>query len=142
MGDVRALNIWLSMSHCGDDAPGLDIVPHRIDHIVPTGTEDAIFPWSVAPAVAEETAGGEGTVRPIFEPGDAVIFDELCLHSTYLDARMTKTRYALSAGSSARPRSQTTTCRWRSDPPRPQPNGGLDERNTRSPSFAAARHKK
>jgi len=31
MGPVRALNLWLSLSHCGDDAPGLDIVPKRID---------------------------------------------------------------------------------------------------------------
>jgi Phytanoyl-CoA dioxygenase (PhyH) len=95
MGDVRALNIWLSLSHCGDDAPGLDIVPRRLDHIVPTGTDDAVFDWSVAPAVATEVAGETGTVRPIFEPGDVVLFDELCLHSTALDPSMTKTRYAV-----------------------------------------------
>ena len=29
MGDVRALNLWLSLSRCGDEAPGLDIVPRR-----------------------------------------------------------------------------------------------------------------
>jgi hypothetical protein len=95
MGDVRALNIWLSLSHCGDDAPGLDVVPRRLDHIVPTGTEGAIFDWSVAPAVAEESAGQSGIVRPIFEPGDVLMFDELCLHSTALDPAMTKTRYAV-----------------------------------------------
>jgi hypothetical protein len=95
MGDVRALNIWLSLSHCGDEAPGLDVVPRRLDHIVPTGTEGAIFDWSVAPAVAEESAGQSGIVRPIFEPGDVLMFDELCLHSTALDPAMTKTRYAV-----------------------------------------------
>ena len=36
MGDVRALNVWLSLSRCGDEAPGMDIVaaasrPHRPD---------------------------------------------------------------------------------------------------------------
>jgi hypothetical protein len=95
MGDVRALNVWLSLSHCGDDAPGLDLVPHRLAETVPTGTEDATFPWSVAPAVASQAAGEEGPVRPIFEPGDALLFDELCLHSTALDPSMTKTRYAV-----------------------------------------------
>jgi Phytanoyl-CoA dioxygenase (PhyH) len=95
MGDVRALNIWLSLSHCGDDAPGLDIVPRRLDEIVPTGTDDAIFPWSVAPAVAERVAGKDGIVRPIFEPGDILLFDELCLHSTALEPEMSKTRYAV-----------------------------------------------
>ena len=95
MGEVRALNIWLSLSHCGDDAPGLDVVPRRLNEIVPTGTEGAVFDWSVSPAVALEVAGEEGTVRPIFEPGDALLFDELCLHSTALDPGMTKTRYAV-----------------------------------------------
>jgi hypothetical protein len=95
MGDVRALNIWLSLSHCGDVAPGLDIVPRRFEKTVRTGTDDAIFPWSVAPAVAKEAAGEEGPVRPIFEPGDILMFDELCLHSTALEPEMTKTRYAV-----------------------------------------------
>jgi hypothetical protein len=95
MGEVRALNIWLSLSHCGDDAPGLDLVPRRLDTTVPTGTEGAIFDWSVSPAVAEEAAGESGTVRPIFEAGDVLLFDELCLHSTALDPRMTETRYAV-----------------------------------------------
>jgi hypothetical protein len=95
MGDVRALNVWLSLSHCGDDAPGLDLVPRRLDEIVPTGTEGAIFEWSVSPAVAEEASGDSGVVRPIFEPGDVVLFDELCLHSTALDPAMTKNRYAV-----------------------------------------------
>ena len=30
MGDVRALNLWLSLSRCGDEAPGLDIVLRRL----------------------------------------------------------------------------------------------------------------
>jgi hypothetical protein len=95
MGDVRALNVWLAMSRCGDVAPGLDVVPRRFDETVPTGTDGAVFPWSVAPAVAEEAAGEAGIVRPIFEPGDALIFDELCLHSTAQEPTMTQTRYAL-----------------------------------------------
>jgi hypothetical protein len=95
MGDVRALNVWLSLSDCGDDAPGLDIVPRRLDGIVPTGTEGAVFEWSVSPAVALEAAGESGAIRPIFEPGDVLMFDELCLHSTALDPSMTKTRYAV-----------------------------------------------
>ena len=49
LGDgVRALNVWLSLSRCGDVAPGLDIVPRRLDDIVPTGTEGATFDWSVS----------------------------------------------------------------------------------------------
>ena len=27
MGEVKALNLWLSLSECGEQAPGLDLVP-------------------------------------------------------------------------------------------------------------------
>jgi hypothetical protein len=106
MGDVRALNVWLSLSRCGDEAPGMDIVPRRLDHIVPTGTEGAIFEWSVAPQVAAEAAGEAGIVRPIFEPGDVLLFDDLFLHSTAADPSMRKSRLAIESwffGASASP---------------------------------------
>src|SRR5215211_1273222 len=95
MGDVRALNVWLSLSRCGDIAPGMDIVPRRLEGIVPTGTQGAAFNWSVSQAVAEESAGEGGIVRPIFEPGDALLFDELCLHSTAAERDMPNVRYAI-----------------------------------------------
>jgi hypothetical protein len=95
LGDVRALNVWLSLSHCGVDAPGLDIVPKRIDHVAPTGTEGAAFDWSVSQAVVDEAAGGTAIQRPIFEPGDVMLFDELFLHATGADASMPNTRYAI-----------------------------------------------
>jgi hypothetical protein len=106
MGDVRALNVWLSLSRCGDEAPGMDIVPRRLDHIVPTGTEGAIFEWSVSPQVAEEAAGDDGVLRPIFEPGDVLLFDDLFLHSTAAEPSMKKSRMAIESwffGASASP---------------------------------------
>jgi hypothetical protein len=106
MGDVRALNVWLALSRCGDESPGMDIVPKRLDHIVPTGTEGAYFDWSVAPQVAEEAAGEAGILRPIFEPGDVLLFDELFLHSTAADPSMKKSRLAIESwffGASASP---------------------------------------
>jgi hypothetical protein len=95
LGEVRALNVWLCLSHCGDDAPGLDIIPKRIDHIVPTGTEGAAFHWSLSQAAVLEAAGDVGIQRPIFEPGDVMLFDELFLHATGADIRMPNTRYAV-----------------------------------------------
>jgi hypothetical protein len=106
MGDVRALNVWLALSRCGDEAPGMDIVPKRLNHIVPTGTEGAMFDWSVAPQVAREAAGDVGIFRPIFEPGDVLLFDELFLHSTAADPSMKKSRMAIESwffGASASP---------------------------------------
>ncbi len=106
MGDVRALNVWLSLSRCGDESPGMDIVPRRLDHLVPSGTEGAIFEWSVSPKVAEEAAGETGIVRPIFEPGDVLLFDDLFLHSTAAEPSMKKSRMAIESwffGASASP---------------------------------------
>ena len=95
MGEVNALNVWLSLSRCGDEAPGLDIVARRLDHVVPTGTEGAVFDWSASQAVAEEAAGDAGIARPIFEPGDALLFDELLLHATAAEPDMPNVRYAV-----------------------------------------------
>jgi hypothetical protein len=106
MGDVRALNVWLSLSRCGDEAPGMDVVPRRLDHIVPTGTEGAMFEWSVSEQVAEEAAGDVGVLRPIFEPGDVLLFDEMFLHSTAAEPSMRKSRWAIESwffGASASP---------------------------------------
>jgi hypothetical protein len=92
---VRALNVWVALSHCGDDAPGLDLVPKRLDHVVTTGTEDAMFAWSASDTVARQSAGEAGVVRPIFDPGDVVLFDDLCLHRTAVEPEMPNTRYAI-----------------------------------------------
>jgi hypothetical protein len=95
LGDVRALNVWLALSRCGDVAPGLDVVPRRLDGIAPAGTDGAVFDWSVSQAVAEEAAGEAGIVRPIFEPGDVLLFDELFLHATAAEPEMREVRYAI-----------------------------------------------
>lgn len=95
MGEVRSLNLWLSLSRCGDEAPGLEMVPRRLDHLVKTGGEGTMIPNQVSPATAEEAAGDMPIVSPIFEPGDAVFFDELFLHQTGSDPKMPKPRYAI-----------------------------------------------
>jgi hypothetical protein len=95
LGDVHALNLWLSLSRCGDEAPGLDIVPRRLDQLLAAGTEGTRVDIEVSQAMAEEAAAGLGIQRPIFEPGDALLFDELFLHQTGSDPQMPKPRYAV-----------------------------------------------
>jgi hypothetical protein len=97
MGPVRALNLWVSLSRCGDESPGLDIIPTRLEEYLPTGTDDAALSYQVAHAKAEAVAerAGKAVVRPIFEPGDAVFFDERFLHATGSDPSMPKPRYAI-----------------------------------------------
>jgi len=92
--DIRSLNVWIALTHCGDDAPGLDIVGRRLDYLAQTGTDGAAASWSVGPAVAE-MEGGDAIVRPVFEPGDALLFDHLMLHRTVIEQEMVNDRYAV-----------------------------------------------
>jgi hypothetical protein len=106
MGEVRALNLWLSLSRCGDVAPGLDIVPRRLE-LVGTQTDEAMLAYQVSQRAAEEAAGDRPILRPIFEPGDALFFDDLFLHKTGSDPSMPNPRYAVESwffGGSAFPR--------------------------------------
>jgi hypothetical protein len=95
LGPVRSVNLWLSLSHCGKDASGLDIVPRRLDYIVEKGTQGAIFNWSVADGVVHQVAGDTPVTSPVFGPGDALLFDELMLHRTSIPPRMKHDRYAI-----------------------------------------------
>jgi hypothetical protein len=96
LGQVRALNVWLSLSRCGDEAPGLDIVPRRVDRLLASGVEaGTMFPIHIPDELVVEAAGDAGILRPIFEPGDALLFDELFVHQTGSDPEMPNPRYAI-----------------------------------------------
>lgn len=106
MGPVRALNLWLSLSRCGDESPGLDLVPRRLDELVTAGKDGAMLDYQVTDATAAAVAAPKQVIRPIFEPGDALLFDELFLHQTGSDPAMPKPRFALESwffGASAFP---------------------------------------
>jgi hypothetical protein len=93
--DIRAVNVWLALSECGVDAPGLDLIPRRLTAIVETGTGAAKFRWSVDPAAVEAVAPGTPVASPVFMPGDAVVFDQLFLHRTGVRPGMTRQRWAI-----------------------------------------------
>ena len=96
LGDnIRALNLWLCLTPCGVDAPGLDLVPRRLDSIIETGTGGAYFDWAVGADVVTEIVGERGTLRPQFDAGDLLLFDEMYLHSTAVEPTMTRPRHAI-----------------------------------------------
>jgi hypothetical protein len=92
---IRALNVWIALTDCGVDAPGMDLLPRRLDHLVETGTGGAIFDWAVGPAVVEKLAVDAPVVRPEFRAGDALLFDDMFLHRTAIEPTMTRPRYAI-----------------------------------------------
>jgi hypothetical protein len=93
--DVRSANLWLALSDCGSDSPGLEIVPQRLDAVLPTGTEGAMFDWSVSPQIVDEIARDTPVLTPDFRAGDALLFDHMLLHRTAIGPGMTRERYAM-----------------------------------------------
>lgn len=92
--DVRSLNMWVALTDCGVDAPGLDIVPRRLDALVAPGTDGATFDWSVGHETAS-TSTSSGVVRPSFRAGDVLFFDHLLLHRTAVGPGMVRDRHAI-----------------------------------------------
>jgi len=93
--DIRSVNVWLSLSHCGEDASGLEFLPRRIPVVLPTGTHGANFDWTVGPGMVEQAAAGVALESPVFAPGDALLFDHFFLHRTGVPPGIRKPRYAI-----------------------------------------------
>jgi hypothetical protein len=94
--DVRTINVWLALSQCGVDAAGLDIVARRVPYVIQTGSHGATFNWSVGPGLVETLVeGGVDIASPVFEPGDALLFDHLMLHRTGARPNLTRPRWAI-----------------------------------------------
>lgn len=96
-GDIRAVNIWIALTDCGGDldVPGLDLVPRRIDRLLPGGTHGAVYHQAIGHAVVEEAAGDAGWTRPFFAAGDAIVFDQLFVHSTDKRQELGGVRHAI-----------------------------------------------
>ena len=99
LGDgTRALNVWVACTPCGGDrpAPGLEVVPARIEDILEAGDDQggrASINGYAVHYVAKTL--GAPVVRPAFDPGDALFFDERMAHRTYLAEHMTQERLAV-----------------------------------------------
>jgi hypothetical protein len=89
---VRTLDVWIALSPCGRTAPGLDVFPHRVDRILPTG---CFFSWDLAYDTLSKAYPGIRPVTPEFDAGDAILFDHLCAHRTGAGPDMTEPRYAV-----------------------------------------------
>jgi hypothetical protein len=74
---LRAVNLWMALSPCGERAPAIEFLPAPIGEVVTT--EHA---YSVSEASAIEAARGRTAASPVFEPGDGVLFNELTFHRT------------------------------------------------------------
>src|SRR5438477_48088 len=92
---IRTLDVWLALSPCGRDAPGLDVIPLRLDRVLPTGEPGTFFEWTVAQETIARELPDATPWRPAFEEGDALLFDHLLIHRTAADPAMPHVRYAI-----------------------------------------------
>lgn len=94
---IQSLNLWVALTECGagTDSPGMDLIPKRLDAVLPSGTNGAIFDWSVSGKTVAETFGDTQPVRPNFAAGDAIFFDHFNLHATSSGSEFTRPRYAI-----------------------------------------------
>ncbi|GAB4517887.1 MAG: hypothetical protein Tsb0010_02080 [Parvularculaceae bacterium] len=92
---IRTLNVWLALSDCGEVAPGMEILPKRLDHIVETGTEGAPLDWTVANDKVLEAGSGVMPETPDVNAGDMFLFDHYFLHRTNSSAPPGSVRYAI-----------------------------------------------
>lgn len=90
---ARTLNVWLPVSRCGDVAPGLDVWPHPLDSIVPTVGTEGVAEFTADPQQVAAMMRDRPPVRPVFDAGDAVIFDQWLLHQTGASPDYTERRY-------------------------------------------------
>src|SRR4029077_7771840 len=79
--ELHGLTAWIALSPCGKDAPALQFIRRKRRQLLPTAAPDAkqisprrFFFWE--------------WTKPIFEPGDVVLFDSYTVHGTNITRRM------------------------------------------------------
>jgi ectoine hydroxylase-related dioxygenase (phytanoyl-CoA dioxygenase family) len=89
-GPLRTINLWLTLSPCGVDAPGLEFFPRRMHSII-----EPDLNFGLRPETVDRFLAGTAVAAPTYEPGDAVLFDEYLVHRTKADRAMSKVRYSI-----------------------------------------------
>jgi hypothetical protein len=92
---VRTVNAWLALSACGRRAPGMQLVPLRLDRLLATGDHETSFDWTVSRQTIARALPGIPIWEPEFLPGDALFFDHWFLHRTAPRPWHWRTRYAI-----------------------------------------------
>lgn len=94
-GGIRTVNAWFALSRCGRDAPGMEVIPIRLERVLPVGEGASHYGWTVSPETVARELPGVPIWRPEFEEGDVLLFDHLTLHRTAADEGMPNVRYAI-----------------------------------------------
>ena len=75
---VRTVNAWMALSRCGEDAPGLDVIPVRIPRVLATGATgptETFFDWVVSAETILRRSGRHhftGAMLGLYATGNGV----------------------------------------------------------------------
>jgi hypothetical protein len=86
--DMRVLNIWLALTDCGERAASVEVAGKRFHSVIECD-------YGVAVSAEKAASLTPQTFTPIFKPGDALMFDHLCLHRASRSANYSEERRAL-----------------------------------------------
>jgi ectoine hydroxylase-related dioxygenase (phytanoyl-CoA dioxygenase family) len=81
-GRCRALNVWTALTPCGEQCPGLSVIPTRLETVLDPEHRAHMARSERTISVVERLTREIGVASPRFEPGDAILFDEMTLHRT------------------------------------------------------------
>jgi hypothetical protein len=81
---IYGVNCWAAVSACGAQAPGIIILPRRLEEVVGWNLADGIAPVDYGKLIPKEeirrVSQGYVIAEPDLQPGDAILFDEMTLH--------------------------------------------------------------
>lgn len=98
--DIKAflamgINAWTPLDPCGVDAPGLEVIPHRLFEMLPGMQVEG--QWNkirIADETVTEKCGAE-RLAPVMEVGDSIIFLGSTVHRTTSTEGMSKPRASM-----------------------------------------------
>jgi len=91
--NARTVNVWTPVSRCGEDAPGWTMWPRRPDSLVKTHGTAGVDEYRAVVDEVEKLTAQLPPSRPIFDAGDAAIFDQFLLHETNASPHFSQPRY-------------------------------------------------
>jgi hypothetical protein len=80
-GPCGSLDVWTALTECGRTCPSLWLVPRRIERILDESQTTVDASATVEDEMPQVLEGVEA-VRPVLQPGDAILLDEMTVHRT------------------------------------------------------------
>ena len=84
---LRMVTCWIALTPCGIDAPGLELVTDRVDHI--------LEPTQLTDSAIESRWPPQRRTLPALDAGDALVFSGDVVHRTHVFTSMTQTRTSI-----------------------------------------------